>query len=236
MPVPDPVAAEVITSRRNPLVGRLRSLHDARGRRQSRQLLLEGTHLIEEMLRLGLEPDLLVATPAWIARHPHLLAALPAATPLRAMAAEVLEAAATTRSPDGVLAVLPTPEPKPAAPACFVLALDRLQDPGNLGTLLRTALAAGVEGQLTCTLHLDEADTNLGQTLMPILERKAGRVLANGFPTGVEVVDAQVHGGPYPASTNFGATSVGTLSIRRWLRPVAYQNLPEALLPADLRG
>jgi NADP-dependent aldehyde dehydrogenase len=71
---------------------------------------------------------------------------------------------------------------------------------------------------------------------MPILERKAGRILANGFPTGVEVVDAQVHGGPYPASTNFGATSVGTLSIRRWLRPVAYQNLPDALLPTDLRA
>jgi TrmH family RNA methyltransferase len=136
---------ELITSRRNPLVGRLRSLHDSRGRRLSRQLLLEGTHLVEEMLRLGLAPDLIVATPAWIARHPHLLAALPAATPLRPMAAEVLEAAATTRSPDGVLAVLPTPEPRPAAPARFVLALDRLQDPGNLGTQMRTALAAGVE-------------------------------------------------------------------------------------------
>ena len=54
-------------------------------------------------------------------------------------------------------------------------------------------------------------------------------------PTGVEVCDAMVHGGPYPASTNFGATSVGTLSIRRWLRPVCYQGLPETLLPADLR-
>ncbi|MBI1170115.1 aldehyde dehydrogenase family protein [bacterium] len=97
-------------------------------------------------------------------------------------------------------------------------------------------VAKSLEGQLTCTLHLDEADTELGQALMPILERKAGRLLANGFPTGVEVVDSQVHGGPYPASTNFGATSVGTLSIRRWLRPVAYQNMPEALLPADLRG
>lgn len=97
------------------------------------------------------------------------------------------------------------------------------------------AVAQSLQGQLTCTLHLDEADTEQARTLMPVLERKAGRVLANGFPTGVEVVDAQVHGGPYPASTNFGATSVGTLSIRRWLRPVAYQNMPEALLPADLR-
>jgi len=96
-------------------------------------------------------------------------------------------------------------------------------------------IARSFDGQLTATLHLDEGDIALGQSLMPILERKAGRILANGFPTGVEVVDAQVHGGPYPASTNFGATSVGTLSIRRWLRPVAYQNLPEALLPVDLR-
>lgn len=69
---------------------------------------------------------------------------------------------------------------------------------------------------------------------MPVVERKAGRILANGFPTGVEVSDAMVHGGPYPASTNFGATSVDTLSIRRFLRPVSYQNVPDALLPADL--
>lgn len=96
------------------------------------------------------------------------------------------------------------------------------------------AIARGLEGQLTCTLHLDPDDTALAQALMPVLERKAGRVLANGFPTGVEVADAMVHGGPYPASTNFGATSVGTMAIRRFLRPVCYQNLPKALLPADL--
>ena len=113
---------------------------------------------------------------------------------------------------------------------------------GPLGLIIRVqdasemaAIAHSLQGQLTCTLHLDEADTTLGQTLLPILERKAGRVLANGFPTGVEVADSMVHGGPYPASTNFGATSVGTLSIRRWLRPVCYQNLPDALLPQDLR-
>jgi NADP-dependent aldehyde dehydrogenase len=76
----------------------------------------------------------------------------------------------------------------------------------------------------------------LAQSLMPVLSRKAGRVLANGFPTGVEVCDAMVHGGPYPASTNFGATSVGTLSIRRWLRLVSYQNMPPELLPEALRS
>lgn len=111
---------------------------------------------------------------------------------------------------------------------------------GPLGLIVRVRHAAemqeiarSLQGQLTCTLHLDDADTDLGRSLVPILERKAGRVLANGFPTGVEVVDAQVHGGPYPASTNFGATSVGTMSIRRWIRPVAYQNMPAALLPQD---
>jgi NADP-dependent aldehyde dehydrogenase len=95
-------------------------------------------------------------------------------------------------------------------------------------------LAQSFQGQLTCTLHLDDQDTDLARHLLPILERKAGRVLANGFPTGVEVADSMVHGGPYPASTNFGATSVGTLAIRRFLRPVCFQNLPEALLPTDL--
>ncbi|WP_413203446.1 aldehyde dehydrogenase (NADP(+)) [Rhodospirillum sp. A1_3_36] len=97
-------------------------------------------------------------------------------------------------------------------------------------------LARSLAGQLTCTLQMEEGDAAQAATLMPILERKAGRVLANGFPTGVEVADAMVHGGPYPASTNFGATSVGTLAIRRFLRPVCYQNLPLDLLPPDARA
>ena len=108
---------------------------------------------------------------------------------------------------------------------------------GPLGIIVRVQdtdelmkIAHGLQGQLTCTLHMDEADTDLAASLMPVLERKAGRILANGFPTGVEVCDAMVHGGPYPASTNFGATSVGTLAIRRFLRPVSYQNIPSALV------
>ncbi|WP_425091320.1 aldehyde dehydrogenase (NADP(+)) [Tropicimonas sp. S265A] len=95
-------------------------------------------------------------------------------------------------------------------------------------------VASALQGQLTCTLHMDAEDTDQAQNLMPIVERKAGRILVNGFPTGVEVCDSMVHGGPYPASTNFGATSVGTLSIRRFLRPVCYQNMPDALLPRDV--
>ncbi|WP_370213576.1 aldehyde dehydrogenase (NADP(+)) [Roseovarius sp.] len=112
---------------------------------------------------------------------------------------------------------------------------------GPLGLVLRVAdaeeMAKGAQslvGQLTVTLQMDAGDAAAARALLPILERKAGRVLVNGFPTGVEVCDAMVHGGPYPASTNFGATSVGTLAIRRFLRPVCYQNLPEEILPEDL--
>ncbi|TXH84141.1 MAG: aldehyde dehydrogenase (NADP(+)), partial [Rhizobium sp.] len=105
---------------------------------------------------------------------------------------------------------------------------------GSLGEM--ESLARGFAGQLTATLHMDDEDTAIARRLLPVLERKAGRVLVNGFPTGVEVVDSMVHGGPYPASTNFGATSVGTLSMRRFLRPVSYQNMPADLLPDDLAG
>ncbi len=92
-------------------------------------------------------------------------------------------------------------------------------------------LARHLDGQLTATLQMNADDAALAKRLLPILERKAGRILANGFPTGVEVADAMVHGGPYPASTNFGATSVGTMAIRRFLRPVCYQSMPDELLP-----
>ncbi|MFK8081084.1 MAG: aldehyde dehydrogenase (NADP(+)) [Granulosicoccus sp.] len=92
------------------------------------------------------------------------------------------------------------------------------------------AIARALEGQLTCTLHMHDDDTEHVRSLLPLLERKAGRILVNGYPTGVEVSDAMVHGGPYPASTNFGATSVGTMSIRRFLRPVCYQNMPVDLV------
>lgn len=133
-----------ITSRRNPLVGRLRALHQAKGRREQGLLLLEGTHLLQETLRLGLQPERIVATPAWLERHGALLSA-DAAALLQPVGAAVLEAIATTEHPDGVALTLPAASlPRAGAGGGFVLALDQLQDPGNLGTLLRTALAAGV--------------------------------------------------------------------------------------------
>ena len=138
----------VLTSRRNPLVSRLRDLHTSAGRGRQGLLLLEGTHLVQEVVRLRLHPELLLATPAWCEGHRDLMASLPAATQLRQATAAVLEAAASTRHPDGVLLTLAPPapaEPPFSDSPPFVLALDRLQDPGNLGTLLRTALAAGVQ-------------------------------------------------------------------------------------------
>ncbi|AMK16602.1 MULTISPECIES: aldehyde dehydrogenase (NADP(+)) [Sphingobium] len=93
---------------------------------------------------------------------------------------------------------------------------------------------AGLEGQLTATLMLDADDEPAAAALIPLLERKVGRILANGWPTGVEVCHAMVHGGPYPATSDSRTTSVGTLAIDRFLRPVCYQGLPASLLPQPL--
>lgn len=97
-------------------------------------------------------------------------------------------------------------------------------------------IAQALEGQLTATIHMVSGkDDKYCQELIPILEVKSGRILFNGFPTGVEVCDAMVHGGPFPATSNSQTTSVGTLAIRRFLRPVCYQDIPDNLLPEPLK-
>ena len=96
-------------------------------------------------------------------------------------------------------------------------------------------LSHHLEGSLTTTLHANEQDYGLAKQLLPQLESIAGRIVFNGWPTGVEVSHAMVHGGPYPASTMPASTSVGTQAIKRWLRPVAYQSLPDELLPDALK-
>jgi NADP-dependent aldehyde dehydrogenase len=97
------------------------------------------------------------------------------------------------------------------------------------------AVAKHLNGQLTATLHLAEQDTELARELVPLLERRAGRIVINGFPTGVEVTYAMVHGGPSPATSDSRVTSVGAMSIERFLRPVCYQDFPAALLPEPLQ-
>ncbi|WP_040787972.1 aldehyde dehydrogenase (NADP(+)) [Massilia niastensis] len=96
-------------------------------------------------------------------------------------------------------------------------------------------IAEHLDGQLTATLFLTEADRAAALDLLPVLERKAGRVLANGFPTGVEVSHAMVHGGPFPATSDSRSTSVGAGAIDRFLRPVSYQDLPSYLLAPELQ-
>lgn len=96
-------------------------------------------------------------------------------------------------------------------------------------------VAEHLEGQLTGTLQVDAADHAAATPLLRVLERKVGRILVNGYPTGVEVCHAMVHGGPFPSSSNAMFTSVGASSIDRFLRPVCYQDLPDEMLPPALR-
>lgn len=97
-------------------------------------------------------------------------------------------------------------------------------------------LTETLDGQLTAAIHADDEDDRTAlKTLIAQLERKAGRILFNGFGTGVEVASAMVHGGPYPATSDSRSTSVGTAAIERFLRPVCYQNVPQDLLPDVLR-
>jgi len=96
-------------------------------------------------------------------------------------------------------------------------------------------LANSLEGQLTATLHADGSDIADYADLVAILETKAGRLVLNGYPTGVEVCHAMVHGGPYPATSDSRQTSVGTQAIYRFARPVCYQDFPQAALPDELK-
>jgi NADP-dependent aldehyde dehydrogenase len=98
---------------------------------------------------------------------------------------------------------------------------------------LRAAIA--LEGHLTATILGDEEDLAANRELIQVLEQKAGRLIFNGFPTGVEVTHAMVHGGPYPSTSDPRFTSVGSLAIYRFARPVCFQNFPQAMLPPELQ-
>jgi NADP-dependent aldehyde dehydrogenase len=96
-------------------------------------------------------------------------------------------------------------------------------------------IAACLDGQLTATIHAAEGELAEHRRLMEILQRKAGRLVFNAYPTGVEVCSAMHHGGPYPATTDSRSTSVGTAAIERFARPICYQDCPPAMLPAELQ-
>ena len=123
-------------------------------------------------------------------------------------------------------------EGSPLLEECFgpVGVLARYHDEADLLETL-----GRMEGSLTASVHVGEGETDLPARILAVAQSFAGRVLVNGYPTGVAVNWSMMHGGPWPASTNAGHTSVGATSIRRFLRPVAFQNVPDALLPAELR-
>ena len=98
------------------------------------------------------------------------------------------------------------------------------------------AAAEALEGHLTATIHGTEEDLASHRDLIAVLESKVGRLLFNGFPTGVEVCHAMVHGGPYPATSDGRSTSVGTQAIFRFARPFCYQDFPDSALPAELQN
>lgn len=97
------------------------------------------------------------------------------------------------------------------------------------------AVARSLKGQLSAAMHLEESDLLLARRLLPVLERRTGRIVVNAFAHPQEVTCATVHGGPFPATSDSRFTSVGMTSIERFLRPVAYQGFPDALLPQALR-
>ena len=109
--------------------------------------------------------------------------------------------------------------------------LVKVRDMAQLGLLIHS-----LEGQLTATVLFDEEDAEAVAAVLPHLERKVGRIIGNGWPTGVEVCHAMVHGGPYPATTDVRTSAVGSLAMQRFLRPVCYQGLPDSLLPLALRS
>ena len=96
-------------------------------------------------------------------------------------------------------------------------------------------VAESLEGQLTATVHATEEDLEMFGKLIAVLERKAGRLVYNGFPTGVEVCHGMVHGGPSPATSDGRSTSVGPRAITRFTRLVCWQDFPDSLLPPELQ-
>ena len=152
-----------------------------------------------------------------------------------------------------IVAEAPEPAPGPAFSAASVLfetdATAFLQNPdleaeifGPTTLLVREAshevmlaIAGGLEGHLTATIHATDQDLRDFADLIAILERKVGRLVLNGFPTGVEVCHAMVHGGPYPSTSDGRSTSVGSQAIYRFTRAVCYQSFPNASLPEELR-
>lgn len=180
----------------------------------------------------------------------------PAAAMLTAGICRSYKSGLTERQSHAAVTLLARPEAEPGiaalvTPALFqTTAAELLHDPdlakeifGPSTLIVRyetreqlIQLAHALEGQLTATLHADGADMANYADLVAILETKAGRLIVNGYPTGVEVCHSMVHGGPFPATSDSRHTSVGTQAIYRFVRPVCYQDFPDEALPDELKN
>jgi RNA methyltransferase, TrmH family len=147
----------ILTSTQNPLVKQVRHLHQAKERQQAQAFLIEGTHLLQEAFAVQHPLQLVCATEAWQQQHPTVWQqAIEQVPRTELVTAKVLAAMATTVTPDGVIAVADrTSTAQPSPTGKLVLALDRLQDPGNLGATIRTAAAAGANGIWTSADSVD---------------------------------------------------------------------------------
>ena len=136
----------LISSRRNPIVRRLKALCTIKGRNEASQIVLEGTHLLQEVIKIGRLPLEVIATDKWLENNHKILENLSNEVNLIKVSEEVLEISLTTLNPDGVASLIPLNDlPQSRNQPKYVLALDRLQDPGNIGTIFRNALAGEIE-------------------------------------------------------------------------------------------
>ena len=154
--VPGSAFLAMLTSLQNPLVKQIRRLHQAKYRRQQASFLLEGTHLLQEAIATTWPLEVVCATPIWQVKQPQLWAQIQPIVPrIELVSPEVLAVMATTVQPDGVVAIATS---RPQSLPRFTqlgLVLDQIQDPGNLGTMIRTAAAAGAEGILLSENSVD---------------------------------------------------------------------------------
>lgn len=160
-----------------------------------------------------------------------------------------IEGILAQRSVSGVQALTDSPSAQPSPHLATVSAADAIEHPHVLEEVFGPSSVAVVAnsteellrfchslpGQLTATVLGDEQEISQASAIIEVLQQKVGRIIFNGYPTGVEVSPAMVHGGPYPATTDARTTSVGTTAIYRFTRPVCFQNFPQSLLPVELR-
>jgi RNA methyltransferase, TrmH family len=211
----------MLTSTQNPLIKQIKKLHNPKERRETQLFLLEGTHLIQEACAVGYPLQTVCCTPTWEERHPELWAivsdscdALPERLRprLESVGDEVIRSIATTVNPDGIIATAPRLAfAKPPLPAKLTLVLSTIQDPGNLGTIIRTAAAAGVDG-----LWVSQDSVDLDNP--KVLRASAGQWfrLAMGVSDNLEelVTSYQQQGVQIVSTTSHTQTSYWDVDLR----------------------